>query len=117
MFLCRNGIERILPNGTKYTYTRWVIFGVPTNGVRENVYQVPVNGSPQVSLRVRVVLPLLVKRLPEYSVLRLRWMGTLGMLTEEIVFVPSVAARVTFVFHCTDEEKVNTVMNFPLSPT
>ena len=23
----RNGIERILPNGAKYTYTRWVIFG------------------------------------------------------------------------------------------
>ena len=72
MFLRRNGIERILPNGAKYTYTRWVIFGVPMNGVRENVYQVPVNGSPHVSLRVREVVPPLVKRLPENSVERLR---------------------------------------------
>ena len=74
-------------------------------------------GSPQVSLRVRVVLPLLVKRLPEYSVLRLRWMGTLLMATDEMVLVPLLAARVTLVFHCAEEEKVNTVMNFPLSPT
>ena len=28
MFLRRNGIERILLNGIRYTYTRWVIFGV-----------------------------------------------------------------------------------------
>ena len=76
-----------------------------------------MNGSPQVSLRVRVVLPLLVKRLPLYSVERLRWNGTLVMLTDEIVFVPSVAARVTLVFHCADEENVKTVRNFPLSPT
>jgi len=76
-----------------------------------------MNGSPQVSLRVRVVLPLFVKRLPEYSVLRLRWMGTLGMLTEEMVLVPLLAASVTFVCHCAELLKVNTVRNLPLSPT
>ena len=74
-------------------------------------------GSPQVSLRVRVVLPLLVKRLPEYSVLRLRCIGTLLMATDEMVLVLLLAARVTFVCHCADEEKVKTVRNFPLSPT
>lgn len=74
-------------------------------------------GSPQVSLRVRVVLPLFVKRFPEYSVLRLRWIGTLLMATDEIVLVPLLAARVTLVFHCADEEKVKTVRYLPLSPT
>jgi len=87
------------------------------NPVRKNVYHVPVIGSPQVSLRVRVVLPLLVKRLPEYSVLRLRWMGTLLMATDEMVLVPLLAARVTLVFHCADEEKVKTVRYLPLSQT
>ena len=85
--------------------------------MRKNVYHVPVIGSPQVSLRVRVVLPLFVKRLPEYSVLRLRWIGTLLMDTDEMVLVPLLAARVTLVFHCADEEKAKTVRYLPLSPT
>ena len=85
--------------------------------MRKNVYQVPVNGSPQVSFKVRVVLPLLVKRLPEYSVLRLRWMGTLLMATDEMVLVPLLAARVTLVFHSAELLKVKTVRNLPLSPT
>jgi len=80
-------------------------------------YQVPVNGSPQVSLRVRVLLPLLVKRLPLYSVERLRCIGTLLIATEEMVLLPLNAARVTLVFHCAEEEKVNTVRNWPLWPT
>ena len=77
----------------------------------------PVYGVSQASFKVRVVLPLLVKRLPEYSVLRLRWMGTLLMATDEMVLVPLLAARVTLVCHCAEDEKVNTVRNFPLSPT
>ena len=76
-----------------------------------------MNGSPHVSLRVRVLLPLLVKRLPLYSVERLRWMGTLLIATDEMVLVPLLAARVIFVCHCADEEKVKTVRYFPLSPT
>ena len=74
-------------------------------------------GSPQVSFNVKVEVPPEVNRLPEYSVLRLRWMGTLLMATDEMVVVPLLAARVTLVFHCADEEKVNTVMYLPLSPT
>ena len=77
----------------------------------------PLKGSSQVSLRVRVVLPLLVNRLPMYSVERLRWIGTLLIATDEILLMPLLAARVTLVFHCADEEKVKTVRYFPLSPT
>ena len=64
-----------------------------------------------------MVLPLLVKRLPEYSVLRLRCIGTLLMATDEMVLVPLLAARVTLVFHSAELLKVKTVRNFPLSPT
>ena len=77
----------------------------------------PVYGVSQASFKVRVVVPPLVKRLPEYSVERLRWMGTLFIATDDMVLVPLLAARVTFVCHCDDEEKVQTVRNFPLSPT
>ena len=80
-------------------------------------YQVPVNGSPHVSLREREVVPPLVKRLPEYSVLWLRWKGTLLIMTDEMVLVPLLAARVTLVCHCALDEKVKTVRNWPLSPT
>jgi len=64
-----------------------------------SAYHVPVNGSPHVSFKLRVLLPLFVNRLPLYSVDRLRWMGTLLMATEEMVLVPLLAARVTLVFH------------------
>lgn len=80
-------------------------------------YQVPVKGSPQVSLSVRELLPPAVKRLPLYSVERLRCIGTLLIATDEMVEVPLLAARVTLVCHCALDEKVKTVRNWPLCPT
>ena len=63
------------------------------------------------SFKVRVLLPLLVNRLPLYSVERLRWNGTFDSNTEEMVLVPLLAARVTLVFHCAELLNVNTVRN------
>jgi len=64
-----------------------------------SAYHVPEKMSLQVSFKVRVLLPLLVNRLPLYSVLRLRCIGILLMSTDEMMLVPLLAARVTFVFH------------------
>ena len=75
-----------------------------------------MKGSSQVSLRERENPSEEVKRLPEYSVGWLRWSGTLGRVTEEMVVVPLRAAKMTLVFHWAEDDGVKTVTTWPERP-